>query len=111
MKYTAGYPDLIEEYANMLTNRPEVAELFEDAGLTNFQDFFEITCQFCLSKFLNGDEIILNEKEFTQAISYSIVNNSLAKLEREGLVFNISSDNEEPEYILTEKGRKLLNSM
>lgn len=104
MKFSIGYPDIIEEYANLLINQPEILEIFNEENLDNPKDFFERTCELCMPKFLNGDEIIITEDEFILIINYTIVTKSLISLEKQNLVMNIASDDEEPKYVLTKKG-------
>lgn len=105
MEYTAGYPESIESYANKLIKYPEVIELLKEYEITNPQYFFDHVCELAFGRFLKGDEIILNESEFEKALNYGFVSCSLAKLEEEKLVINISDDDENPRYVITEKGK------
>lgn len=106
MKYTNGYPETVEEYANKLIQNCNNDSLLEEAGIKNRKTFFESVCEISCDKFIKGDGVVLNENEYLEAISITMVKESVNSLEEEGLVINVSDDDEEPYYVLTEKGKK-----
>jgi hypothetical protein len=98
------WPTDVENFAN---------EIFENIkDLLNLEETSEKNikselCKLFLNKFLNNEELILTEKEFDNVYHYALIQTSLDKLYKLGLINQIENENDEPLYFLTQKGKEI----
>ena len=101
------YPEAIEQYVSDMVKHMQEVE--REASITPEVDYDELKRQIrrmLLSKWIDGDDLILTEEQFTDAYHAATVQLTLNSLMAKGLIDSIESEGNEEVLFLTKKGKQ-----
>jgi hypothetical protein len=111
--YTIGtvaenYPDAVKEFVIETMVGANQLQLLEDVDPAILE---EILCKSALQKFLDDGEMMWSEEEVYDALNLAEVRSLIVELFEEGLVDSIEDENGEEIVWLTEKGKRVVETV
>jgi predicted transcriptional regulator len=91
MKLDNEYPEPVKDACNEIINNLLEQNFFEKEE-ANEQITFDVLCKSLLYKFINGEELLFDEDELGKDLNYSIVRSIVEKLENDGIITTLDTD-------------------
>ena len=101
-----NYPESVMKYSHDVLNTLGEDNFFDEEEIDP-RIFFENLCESCMSKFIQGESLILEEKEMLEVITLSAAQSVLESLKSRGMLDSIPDESGEERYFLTEEGKQV----
>jgi hypothetical protein len=105
------YPKQIEEYSTIISEHFKSWAIEQDADANRFSNYMkDSVCKKVFPKWLNSEDVILNESEVIECLNYAWAEYNLNSLKEKGLIDSIEDENGEEVWFPTEAGKKTVKN-
>jgi hypothetical protein len=108
------FPQSVEDYLTELINAidgldffksPEIPEGYENNAKVHF---WNLSGEFVLNKFIDGNDLLLNDVELEDSLNRSIIGACLDSLLDQGMINTIENEEGENVFWITDKGKEII---